>query len=79
MSYTFLYYIKEYQKLLEKAGVKTELLLVKGVLHGFLSLPGNTTNNFIKEMLVFNPLILGVFPQATAESIDAVRDFMASI
>ncbi|CAF2440571.1 unnamed protein product [Rotaria sp. Silwood2] len=30
----------EYQKLLEKAGVQTKLVLMKGVIHGFLSLPG---------------------------------------
>ncbi|CAF3461909.1 unnamed protein product [Rotaria socialis] len=29
-----------YQKLLDKAGVKTEFLLVKGVLHDFLAFPG---------------------------------------
>ncbi|CAF0713324.1 unnamed protein product [Adineta steineri] len=50
----------EYQKLLEKAGVQTKLLLVKGVIHGFFSLHG-------------------VFPQACAESINTIQDFMASI
>ncbi|CAF0722664.1 unnamed protein product [Adineta steineri] len=50
----------EYQKLLEKAGVQTKLLLVKGVIHGYFSLPG-------------------IFPQAVAESINTIQDFMASI
>lgn len=30
----------EYKKLLDNAGVKTELLLLKGTVHGFFSLPG---------------------------------------
>ncbi|CAF0975864.1 unnamed protein product [Rotaria sordida] len=30
----------EYQKLLEKAGVQTKLVLIKGVIHGFFSFPG---------------------------------------
>ncbi|CAF1244090.1 unnamed protein product [Adineta ricciae] len=30
----------EYQKLLDKAGVQTKLVLIKGVLHGFFSVPG---------------------------------------
>ncbi|CAF3420894.1 unnamed protein product [Rotaria sp. Silwood1] len=51
---------EEYQKLLEKAGVQTKLVLMKGVVHAFFSLPG-------------------IFPQASAEAIDAIRDFMESI
>ena len=30
----------EYQKMLEKAGVKTKLVLIEGVVHGFFALPG---------------------------------------
>ncbi|CAF3803028.1 unnamed protein product [Adineta steineri] len=50
----------EYHKLLENASVQSKLLLVKGVIHGFFSLPG-------------------IFPQACAESINAIQDFMTSI
>ncbi|UJR24522.1 hypothetical protein I4U23_005897 [Adineta vaga] len=50
----------EYQKLLEKDGVTTKLLLLKGIVHGFFSLPG-------------------FFPQACAESIETIRNFMTSI
>jgi hypothetical protein len=32
--------ILEYQKKLEKDGIKTKLVLVKNVIHSFFSLPG---------------------------------------
>ena len=37
--------ILEYQKLLDKAGVKTKLVHIEGVVHGFLALPGKRTTN----------------------------------
>ncbi len=72
-------YVLEYQKLLEKAGVQTKLLLVKGVIHGYFSLPGKTIKNIFYEIISFFLSQLGIFPQACAESVNAVRDFMASI
>jgi hypothetical protein len=38
-------YILEYQKKLEQAGIKTNLVLVKNVIHSFFSLPGKIFND----------------------------------
>jgi acetyl esterase/lipase len=40
------FYFTEYQKLLEQAGVHTKLVLVKGVIHGFISVPGKEIQTF---------------------------------
>lgn len=34
----------EYQKALDKAGNKTKLIVIKGVVHGFFSAPGTKLN-----------------------------------
>ncbi|CAF1193351.1 unnamed protein product [Adineta ricciae] len=44
-----------YQKLLDKAGVKTNLVLVKGVLHGFFSVP--------VYIVAFHAIVSGHFQQ----------------
>jgi hypothetical protein len=38
-------YILDYQKKLEKAGIKTKLVLMKNVIHSFFSAPGKIFNN----------------------------------
>lgn len=38
------YFVLEYEKLLDKAGVPTKLAFMKGAIHGFFSLPGNNIN-----------------------------------
>jgi hypothetical protein len=54
-------------------------LLIKGAIHGFFSLPGKTIKNIFYGIISFLLSQLGIFPQACAESVNAVRDFMASI
>lgn len=37
-------FVSDYQKKLEQAGVKTELIVVKGVPHAYFTLPGETNH-----------------------------------
>ena len=45
-------FILEYQKLLDKAGVKTKLVRIEGVVHAFFALPGKRTTNSYDRLLV---------------------------
>jgi hypothetical protein len=44
-------YILEYQQKLETAGVKTKLVLIKGVIHTFFSSPGKIIDGQMKKLI----------------------------
>ncbi|CAF1186382.1 unnamed protein product [Didymodactylos carnosus] len=44
----------EYQKVLEKNGIKTKLLLIKGAIHSFFSLPDKKQTDMSDDIVLFN-------------------------
>ena len=73
------FFVSAYKEILDKAGVKNKLVLLKGVLHGFFSLPGKNSirkkNSFINDIFID----IGIYPKACAQAADAIQEFMASI
>jgi hypothetical protein len=64
---------------LEKAGVPTKLVLIKGVIHGFLPRAGKINKNLSLHIHISTYWNLGTFPQACAEAMNAIQEFVASI
>jgi hypothetical protein len=65
--------------LLEKSGVRTKLVLIKGVIHGFFPRPGKINKDLSLHIHISGYLNLGTFPQACTEAMNAIQDFMKSI
>jgi hypothetical protein len=59
-------------------GVQTKLVLIKGVIHGYFGTPGNKLKRRLHFIRNFY-FSLEIFPQACEQTIEAIRDFMASI
>jgi hypothetical protein len=75
-------YSVEYQKLLEKDGVQTKLVLIKAVIHGYFGTPGKKLKRCFSFLLNFIMNIcfsLGIFPEACKQTVEAIRDFIDSI
>ncbi len=70
--------ILEYQKKLEKSGIKTKLVLIKNVIHSFFSLPGEMCL-IIKWNRIICLHLLGIYEQACGQTIEAVKEFMDSL